>query len=325
MQQKKQYISLARILAAIFIITLHTVETYGMVSDELYWLEANIIVAIAECGVPIFFMITGATLIDYKDRYSTKEFFKRRMHSVILPLGIWYLIANIYGIIMQTEAMKFPYWFFFVLVGMYLCIPLFASVQKESRERVCLYIVAISFVINYLIPFIADVFHLTIKARFPFDIGAGYLIYVLIGYLIHKKEISMWWRMTSYSFAVLGFGMKVIGTYILSLESGELDGTFGHYANVPCFLIAVGMFIFLKQIGSKINKKKQIKCLDFFSGCTMASYVLHQYVSCYIIGPYLKDIYSLVYNLGAPILNFMICVGITCLLRKIPLIKKLVP
>lgn len=325
MQQRQNYISLTRVVAAIFVITLHTVETYGMVSDEPYWIQANLIVGIAECAVPIFFMITGATLIDYRERYSTKEFLKKRITRVIVPLSVWFLFANIFGYFMNTDAMIFPYWFFFVMVGMYLCIPLFAAVKTEIRVEVFVYVAGVSFILNYLIPLIADVYDLVIKAAFPFDVGAGYIIYVLIGYIIHKIDISSKARFCIYIIGVFGFIMKVAGTYYLSLENGILDGTFGSYTNVPCMLISISVFLLLKQIGNRIKNHTTIKILNFLSGCTMASYVMHQYVSFYFIRPYVKDIYSLVYNIGAPILNFIICVLITCILRKIPLIRKILP
>lgn len=322
---KKIYISLARVWAAICVITLHTVETYGLVSSKPYWMEANIIVGIVESAIPIFFMITGATLIDYRERYTTNEYLKKRILKVGIPLGIWFLIACVYGYFMKTDAMKFPYWFYFIMMGMYLCIPLFSAVQKELREKVFLYVVLISFVLNYFIPLCADVFDLPLRAQFPFDIGAGYLIYLLLGYLMDKKEISFRKKVIVYIFAFIGFVLKVGGTYILSLRNGVLDGTFGHYTNVPCLLISIGMFLFLKEIGNRIENNRTIKIIDCLSGYTMASYVLHQYVSCYLIRPYINDIYSLAYNLGAPILNFVICVVITYIMRKIPVLRKIVP
>ena len=325
MQNRYHYISFARVLAAIGVITLHTAEWYVKVSEEPYWLLANIIVAFAETSVPIFFMISGALLLDYREKYTTKEFFQKRFCKVLLPLLFWFIIAMIYGYFMDTTAMSMPYWFFFVLAGMYICMPVFSAIPKDIREQVILYIIIISFVFNYLFPFLANVFHFTITYAIPFDIGAGYIIYILIGYLLHKKSLGKKWTILISFLAILGFVLKVGGTYILSLEKGELDGTFGHYFNVPCILLSIGMYVLLKEIGNKIKSEKLIHIIEFLSSCTMASYVLHQYVLEYIIRPHVSNVYTLRYNLIAPILNFLICVGITCLLRRIPIIKKIVP
>lgn len=325
MRTRFHYMSLARVLAAIGVIVLHTAEFYVIVSDAQYWIEANILVALAESAVPIFFMLSGATLLDYRERYSTTEFFKKRFLKMFIPLGVWFLISMVYGRWAGTAAMSMPYWFFFVMTGMYLCIPVFSAINKEIREQVFLYVIIISFIFNYLIPFLANVFHFTITYVIPFDVGLGYITYILMGYLLHKKDITSKWKIVIYLFAILGFVLKVVGTYVLSLEIGTLDGTFGHYTNVPCFLLSIGVFVLIKDVGSRIQNEKLIKGIDFLSSCTMASYVLHQYVLEYIIRPSVTDIFALKYNLFAPIFNFAICVLIASILKKIPLIKMLVP
>lgn len=42
--------------------------------------------------VPIFFMISGATLMDYRDRYNTKDFFIKRGLCTFIPFIVWSLI-----------------------------------------------------------------------------------------------------------------------------------------------------------------------------------------------------------------------------------------
>jgi len=325
MENRVTYISLARLLAAIGVITMHTGEWYVRVSREAYWIQANILTAFAETAIPIFFMISGALLLDYREKYSTKVFLKKRFVKMFAPLLFWFGISLIYGFFKNTSAMSMPYWFFFFMAGMYLCMPVFSAIEKSIRNQIYLYIVLISFVLNYLIPFLADVFDFTITYRIPFDIGLQYLIYILLGYLLHKNEISHKWRIVIYIFAILGFAMKVIGTYVLSLQTGQLDGTFGHYYNVPCFLLSVGMFVFIKELGNRIKSDKAIRGIEFFSGYALASYVLHQYVLEYIIGPFDFEVYTLSYNLIVPIVVYLICVSMAYILRKIPIIRRLVP
>ena len=36
-------------------------------------------------AVPVFFMLTGATLIRYREKYSTGEFFRKRVAKTFLP------------------------------------------------------------------------------------------------------------------------------------------------------------------------------------------------------------------------------------------------
>lgn len=78
MNMKIEYISLASVISAIAVVFLHTNEVFWQFSMERYWFTANIIESVFYFAVPIFFMISGAMLIDYKNKYDTKTFFIKR-------------------------------------------------------------------------------------------------------------------------------------------------------------------------------------------------------------------------------------------------------
>lgn len=46
-------------------------------SDTAAWRQSMVIETIAYWAVPVYFMISGATLLDYRDKYLTRVFFKR--------------------------------------------------------------------------------------------------------------------------------------------------------------------------------------------------------------------------------------------------------
>ena len=326
MNEKKHYISLARVIAAIMIITLHTDETWVHVSASSDWLIDNMIIGVTRFAVPIFFMITGATLMDYHKRYDTKTFFIKRMKNVILPLLSWYFIALLFENKTGKSGISFLFWFLFALIGLYLCIPLFSALKENLKEKVILSVIFISFTLNYLLPFIADTLHVSISNVLPpFYVGEGFLIYVLIGYIIHEKTIPLRWRIIFYVFAIIGYIIIVVGTYTRSLNTGVLDDTFGNTLNLPCLLWSTGVFIFFKQMDQYIKNEKFIKILTFLSSYALSSYVLHQYVLRFFIKYYISDVSSILYKLGTPLLNFAICILIASVIKKIPILKKILP
>ena len=80
------YISLLNVVCAIAVVILHTNGvTFWKFNNNGIWAISNLIECIFYFAVPIFFMITGITLIDYRDRYSTKEFFKKRVKKTVIP------------------------------------------------------------------------------------------------------------------------------------------------------------------------------------------------------------------------------------------------
>lgn len=87
---KKNYITLLKVLSAISVVYLHANGCFWTFSSEKrYWATANVIESFFYFAVPVFFMITGATLIDYRDRYDTKTFFKKRFQKTAIPFLLW--------------------------------------------------------------------------------------------------------------------------------------------------------------------------------------------------------------------------------------------
>lgn len=103
-------------------------------------------------------MISGATLIDYRERYDTKTFFKKRFAKTLIPYVCFVFFGVIYGIITNNITFdnsvvltlinslfspQYPniYWFFIPLFTAYMCIPVISRISKEHREETFRYII----------------------------------------------------------------------------------------------------------------------------------------------------------------------------------------
>lgn len=324
---KKVYISLARVICALAVIMIHTnADCFSDFSKQDCWGSGNFIEALLIFAVPIFIMITGATLIDYSDKYSTKEYFKKRLMKTFVPYVFWgIIVGTLHDKVLNTANVFWIYYFFLYLFGAYLCIPLFSFVKKEYKEKLFTYLIVVSFVLNYLIPFICTLCNVTYAYKVPFDVANAFLIYILIGYLIDKKEISLRWRLVSYMFSLIGFLLHIGGSYIESMKAGEIMYTFRGYTNLPGLLAAVGVFVFLKQIGQSIKSEKIIRGIEILSGYTFPIYLIHLYVMEFVSHYFIEDVHSLVYRIVCPFFIFVICVGITWGIRKIPFGKYILP
>lgn len=325
MKKRECYLSLARVICAFAVVMIHSNHCFNEFLIDSCWPSANVIACGLGFAVPVFIMISGATLIDYAERYSTKEYFLKRIEKTVIPYITWSIIGEICGATTGRTGTFFIYYFFLGLFGVYLCIPLFAKIEKEHREKVMLYVVLVSFVVNYLLPFITLITGFNFVYTVPFDIGNGFLIYALIGYLISKNEVSIYWRIISYICSLIGFALHIVGTYIVSVNAGCITATFQGYTNLPCFLSSIGVFVFIKQIGAKIKNQKMIDIIEWLSSYTFPVYLIHFYVICFIIQKLFLETHSLWYRLGTPFLTFAICIAFTWLIRKIPIIKKILP
>lgn len=337
---EKNYISILNVLACIGVVILHTFET-GYTSDANFVFEV-LIRAIAYCAVPVFFMITGATLIDYRERYDTKTFFKKRLLKVIIPLIIWsiiYFIINFFKGKFSINDLSFKFvfeyfflvktnpifWFFVVIIGIYLAIPVISLIPQESRRKAFLYIIIITFVFNQFLPDL--LYHLNLNynydLKFPLTYS-GWISFIFIGYYIDKYEIVKKHRVIIYVLGIIGFLTMVVPTIFISYHKNESCSWFDEYYDAPCVLYSASVFLFFK---SKINNNQIVtKIMPFFNfvaPTTLGIYVLH-----IAIRDFLRYFYTYSYfgmNLVLTLSILTICFIVVKIVQKIPGLRHIFP
>ena len=355
---KTVYISFISVLSAVAVVLMHADVSFWMGLDKPFWPVANIIENVSYFAVPVFFMISGATLIDYRERYSTKDFFVKRFKKTVIPFLAWSVFALLWSYRKVLWAMllgqpnngldwtfysvtngilntKFRdiYWFFIPLFCIYLIIPLFASVSKERRIKIFTYIVGISSVINFVVPFIFALLkrYCAVDYTWPFKIYVGYeyLYYALVGYVLHKSSYKLSHRLIIYGVGLAGLLMLILGCYYESkYNPNKTVMLFKGYYNLPIVMYSTGMFLFLKQAGMRIKSEKAIKTFNFLSSYTFPIYLIHRYY----LDVFEENLHfvhmnrdSLIYVISATVLALVLSILTTMLLRKIPVLRNIVP
>lgn len=330
------YLTLLNVISALAVVGMHTNGCFWQFSKEHWWFTANIIDSVFYFAVPVFFMITGATLLDYTKRYDTKTFFVRRLKKTVVPFVFWSLAALLVRIYFSKDISwdivtfgyvvngvlntKFNnlYWFFPPLFGLYLSIPLFAYLDECKKIAVLKYLAGSCFLLNCLIPFLLMIFKSRIHFPIVITVGSGYLLYLILGYLFTKLDFSKKQKRTFYLLAFLGLSVHMCGTYFVSMEAGKVLTIYKGYSNVPCVLYSLGVFLFLKENAHWLNIAPFRKELKKLKDYTFAIYLLHWFVMHSLIKTFNIDTRSLVYRLGGIFLVTFLCVCITWIIRKIP-------
>lgn len=347
------------VIAAVSVVILHANVSFWLDRSKPYWATANVLESVFYFAVPVFFMLSGATLIDYQDRYSTKDFFKKRLKKAVIPFLVWSVIGLFWAYRKVFIAMiagepnngldwtflsvtngivntKFRdiYWFFIPLFCIYLVMPLFAAVRKEKRVKIFSYIIWVSLIINFVIPFALSLLKYYADINFGWTykiyVGFEYLFYVLVGYVIHKKDIKLEFRLLIYGAALAGLLAHILGTYFETKNNpgGTIVQLYKGYYNLPCLLYSTGIFLLVKQLGSKIKSPKAIKAFSYLQGYTFPIYLIHRYFLD-VFEENLKLVNmeraSLHYVILATLLAVILSILTTMLLRKIPVIKNIVP
>lgn len=68
------YMDILNIISCIAVCILHCNGIVHTYSNSIEWRQALVAESIFYFAVPIFIMITGATLFNYRSRYNTKEY-----------------------------------------------------------------------------------------------------------------------------------------------------------------------------------------------------------------------------------------------------------
>lgn len=340
--QKKLYLTILSVISAIAVVMLHTNGCFWSFSYEKYWFTANLIESVMYFAVPIFFMITGATLLDYTDKYSTKVYFYKRFKKTVIPFVLWSFIGFLYLIYSNSLSLheyslrlfieKFIncgfveiYWFFIPLFAVYLTIPILSSIDKEKRLNTYSYLVLVCLMFNYLLPFVCKLFNINYNINMQLSIGSGYIMYICIGYIFDNINLEKYKRIFIYILGFIGFLFVFVGTYILSIKSGTIVSTFKGYQNLPCLLYSISIFLMIKNISVNIKNDKIIHFMNWLSKYTFSLYLTHWFIIRIIINIFSINTLSIVYRIFAPFLILIINIFITYFVRKVPLGKILLP
>ena len=194
------------ILHAFSITRSHAIMGYGIV-PTLNWLVTDFAIVCLREGVPLFLVLSGALSLGRK--WTISSFLKKRIPRIVLPFLFWgclmslaiifasyifhidqymnaFTITNIVKFIIDAYLVKSPgfysYWFFWMILGTYLIMPIFNKWIYHSDLKELEY-----FLVIWLITCIFD---FTLGIDFP--IKLNYFVspigLVVLGYYLRYTE-----------------------------------------------------------------------------------------------------------------------------------------
>ena len=340
--EKKLYISVLNVVSCWSVVALHTNGVFWNRPHGRLWITSNFIETFLYFAVPIFFMICGANLIDYRNRYSTKEFLKKRFSRTLFPFVIWSIVAGIYISLIYNQQFDFDirhvignivntkyfsiYWFFPPLFAIYLSLPLISAVQDKIKIYTYVSVVGIIFI--GILPLTFNLLQIGSWSVTP-PVMSGYMIYVLLGYVLDKVYISKDKRVIIYLFGLFGWVLHFGGTLLMSQGLDTINRTFKGYQNVPCIIQSISIFVFFKYINYERLFRKSFFRFTGIVGkiaqLTFGIYLLHYFFVMGLPKLLKLETSSLSWRLGGATFIFIVCAIITLVIKKVPGLKYLLP
>lgn len=352
MENNKKYIlyfDLLNIFACFAVVALHVNGAVHTFAKTRNWVSCMFIEALFYFAVPVFFMLTGATLMNYRKRYDTGAFFKKRIFKTLVPFIIWSIIGICWSVF-YTKGMKISdintpakfisavinckgmgiYWFFPALFSVYLTIPLFSLVDEDKRigkKGIFTYLILVYIVLNVLLPFVCRLTGIQWNSALNAVSCGGYVVWFLIGYLLANTDINKKFRILIYILGLIGFFMYFYLTVQNSFKTGRFDKTYAGYMNIPAIFMGTAVFVLFKYGKWNLIEKheKAVRFVRNLSSASFGVYLIHYYLKDFSIRHFGIDSRSTLYRIVGTFIIYGLSVIIVRVIQKIPVIRKMVP
>lgn len=245
-----------RVAACFMVIIVHSIEPFYLggkgalvlTESDAYWVA--ILGTIVRACVPLF--IVASSYLQFPLHYSTGEFFRRRAVRVLVPFAVWTLVyafawgnpmENLQNLIFNFNYSAGHLWFVYMLIGVYLLMPLLSPWAERVGKRelqfylaLCAFTSLIIFVREGLNEWLCD--------------GEMFVTYGVSG-LARQALTPVWgeasWNAYGVFYYVSGFiGYLLLGLYMRRFV-GELSWRKTLVIALPCyvagFVVACGGFL----------------------------------------------------------------------------------
>ena len=294
---------LLNVIACFAVVVLHCTTVVFLNQGDKTWTASVILQCLCIFAVPVFFMISGANLLGYRQRYDTKTFFKKRFRRVVFTLVaasvVVYLATPAMHIALGFTPPYMPsfsnfvygffhneicsvYWFFYAILILYLVTPIFSLIVDNKRvlEYALMLCIASSMVIPLIERYSPDS---TFLELFTIPYLGSWLTYYLLGYYLvrHNKleRVSSWKICLLAAITML---MMIILTFRTNLPHTVASGAFLDYdsfyanaGNLLALIYASSLFILASRRNDAVENSRLYPVIRKLSGLSLGVYAIH--------------------------------------------------
>ena len=336
------YFDILRIVAIFFVVFVHLAAQHWADVDvsSRAWFAFNLYCTTGKWSVPIFVMISGALFLG-RD-VSISSILKKNVARIAAVFLFWsgcyalidlvFRHAPLSVVLSQFITGHYHLWFLYMIVGLYLLIPLLRPiVQNETLTR---YFLLLAFVFTFLLPQLAlflsfvsyqasAVIHTVIMYSYCF-FPLGFTAYFIGGYYLSRRDFSRREEITLYCIGVAGLLVSVFAPVALSRAQGAPSDIFYTYNSLNVLCTSVPIFVFAKQhLNFPRMGEKAYTFLRKMSKYSFGVYLVHPMV-IELLQHFGIDTFSCNAFFSVPLLAvfvFAVSTAISALLNAIPVIK----
>lgn len=351
-----------RVIACFMVILTHSNEpvylgglgTSIASAGDAFW--STFFVSFSRCCVPLFVIASSYLLFPLK--YDTGTFFKKRVVKVIIPGVVWMILYCIFGggdvqanfrqAIFNFAAPAGHLWFCYMIVGLYILMPLLSPWAEKASKRDVQIVLAI-WLFTTLIPAIRQA-HIAVNGHWnvwgeanwsefgTFYYISGYMGYMLLGFYFRKFVGDISWKntlMIAIPMFTAGFAIAAAFFYGLMpkqfpfdepLETAVNMETMERNCTISVCMMTVAAFLVIRKINTSGVFYKHI--ILPVSTASYGVYLMHIFalIPLYAFwrGVFGTDCFwdTPAVVVCCAVSTFAVCSLVSVLIRKIPVIGK---
>ncbi len=287
--------------------------------DQIKFLGAAYGAFLRPC-VPLFVMLTGALLLPVKEE--TSIFYKKRIFRVLWPFLVWSVLYNLFPWITGLLGLRpdvlvdcFPYsgpdatkqsfavslnyianiplnfslidvhmWYIYVLIGLYLYLPIFSAWVEKASDKAKLWFLA-AWGLTTLLPYFYEYVSVYVWGGCSWNsfnmlyYFAGFNGYLLLGHYLRRidwstqKTVLITIPLFAIGYLVTFFGFRHITT--LPHYTNEQLELFFTYNSLNVVMMTFAVFMLCKKV--KVKNETIKRMLANLTICGFGIYMIHYF------------------------------------------------
>ncbi|MDT3393875.1 MAG: acyltransferase, partial [Bacillota bacterium] len=297
MKQRVYFMDCLNIVAIMAVILLHTSGTVFSYRMDNHWLLAVLMQVIFIWAVPIFFMLSGANLLNYSERYDTKTFFKKRWARVVVPFIFWSIVWYLYTAQQNKQGLsviKFidnflsgsitpTFWFFYDIIAFYLAVPFLTKLFTVANKDSLKYLLCLMLGVQSLLAYFLGIFHQHIFSLFTHIplVSNQYFIFFCLGWFLKNTNDFQRRKKLIYFLGIISVIAMFLLTVFLSYNQGRLDDAGFQLFGLPVVLLTLSIWLLCESMFQSkfiLAHGNFIKILRELSAASLGIYCIHLFL-----------------------------------------------
>ena len=343
---------LIRTVAIALVLLLHASNEALQASSVpvAYWWTAAVYKSLSLSCVPLFVMLSGALLLQpAKLNEPIRVFLKKRLSRIGLAFAFWsgvyiawsfytanppvlFTLENLSQSIVRSlfSGAYYHFWFIYLIIGLYLITPFLRAVIAGGNWRVLRYLILLWFAGVAVLP-LAEFVSGQVLNGAVFLIG-GFVGYFVLGTYLQKVRLQ---STMLYCLVILGFVGTVFGIWLMNYPLGVLGQNNYFFEYLTVFVVAGSAALFLILLKFRpdwpgTNHPAASRVVQAISKNTLPIFLFH----VIILESFERSFFGfkLSFTTLNPVieipllaaLTFFITLCLVLLMRKVPVLKKMI-